>query len=107
MTIGEKIKKRREEIGLTQSELARKCILPPTTIWNIENGKRKPGLKSILRIADALGVCLDSLVKEELMMNPQIMELCRKVQQLSEESRKKIITFANRIYNQEKKKNNL
>ena len=56
-----------------------------------------------LRIASALGVCIDSLVKEEIMMNPQIMKLCRKTQQLSEENRKKIITFANRIYNQEKK----
>lgn len=55
MTIGERIKSRREEIGLSQQQLAEKLgYKSKVTICKIENGERELRQKSIKVIADAL-----------------------------------------------------
>lgn len=55
MTIGNRIRVRREELGLSQKELARKLgYVSRTSISNIENDRRALRQKSIKAIADAL-----------------------------------------------------
>lgn len=49
-----RIKERRNELGLTQAELAEKLKVTVGYINTIENGKRKVSLKMALRIAVAL-----------------------------------------------------
>ena len=60
MNIGEMIKKRREELGMSQDELATKCGYTSRFIVSkIENGKSDLTSSRIQKFADALGVSPD------------------------------------------------
>ena len=61
MTVGEGIKAKREELGMTQSKLARKSDVPRQLICMYEKNKAMPGLIYAVSIADVLGVSLDYL----------------------------------------------
>ena len=63
-TIGDKIKLLRNKQGLTQDELARKSDLPYTTLTKIEtNVITKPSIQTVSKIAQGLGITIDSLMK--------------------------------------------
>ena len=62
--IGARIKKLRAKAGLTQEGLARKADIPYTTLTKVESGVIKnPSVQVIAKIADALGVMMENLVK--------------------------------------------
>ena len=48
------IKKAREELGISQRQLAIRLDLPPQRISEIETGKSNPGRKTLERIAKEL-----------------------------------------------------
>lgn len=52
------LKARRQELDMTQAELAEKCGYKRQTIQRIEGGKFAPNLKTLQTIAAALGVDL-------------------------------------------------
>lgn len=54
--LGRKIQKIRQEKRLTQEKLAEKVGVSTTWIGYIETGYRRPNLKMIYKIANALGV---------------------------------------------------
>lgn len=54
-TCGDRIKVSRQQLGLTQAELAKSCGLAQSAIGNLESGIRKSP-KHILIIAKALNV---------------------------------------------------
>lgn len=59
----EKMKFFRRKVGMTSRELARRSKLDIAIISNIENGKTKnPGIYTVKKIADVLGVKLDELI---------------------------------------------
>ena len=62
MTIGERIRKRRQELGLSQQELADKAGVNRPTISELESGKQL-GLTvdTAKRLARVLGVGIDYL----------------------------------------------
>ncbi len=63
-TIGDKIKQLRNKQGLTQDELARKSVLPYTTLTKIEtNVITKPTIQTVMKITKGLGISLDELMK--------------------------------------------
>ena len=51
----------RHEWRLTQAELARRCRLSRQEINYFETGERQPGIKTLLRIAQALDLPLQNL----------------------------------------------
>jgi len=62
--IGDKIKQIRNKKGLTQDALARKAELPYTTLTKIEsNVITKPTIQPVAKIAKALGVNIEDLIK--------------------------------------------
>lgn len=61
--LGENIRKIREEKGMTQIDLCRKLEVDRAYMSNIENGKKNPTLSTIERIATALGVSSNELLK--------------------------------------------
>jgi transcriptional regulator with XRE-family HTH domain len=61
-TLGQRIKYRRECLGLTQHQLARALELTPQHISAIEQDKRSPSLSSLARLAEELGVTTDYLI---------------------------------------------
>lgn len=54
--LGRKVQRIRKEKGLTQERLAEKLRVSTTWIGYIETGYRRPNLKMIYKIANALGV---------------------------------------------------
>jgi transcriptional regulator with XRE-family HTH domain len=53
---------RREELGLSQEELASKADLHRTYISDIERGARNPSLKTLCRLAEALELSISALI---------------------------------------------
>lgn len=54
MSIGERIKKRREELGMSQSELAKRVGVTQGSIGNYETGVSNPKMELMPKIFDAL-----------------------------------------------------
>jgi len=61
MSYGKTIKKYRLERKMTQVELAKKAGLTDVWISHLENERRKPSLKTAIKLADALLITLDDL----------------------------------------------
>jgi transcriptional regulator with XRE-family HTH domain len=60
---GRNVSRLRSDAGLSQDKLAEKADLDRTYLSGIERGVRNPGIKTVLRLARALGVSLDKLCK--------------------------------------------
>ena len=62
--IGKNIKKLRLKNKLTQEKLAIRADVPYTTLTKIESGViKKPAVQTMAKIAKALGVIVDDLIK--------------------------------------------
>lgn len=61
--IGQRIREFRLSQGLSQGELAAKANLSLTQIGNIERGNAKMQVASFCRIAEALGISADELLR--------------------------------------------
>ena len=61
--LGENLKKVRVKKKLSQGALARLLEVDKGYISNIESGKKNPTLATIQRLADALGVSANELLK--------------------------------------------
>jgi len=63
-TIGDSIKKYRNKLGISQDVLSKRANLAFHTIAKIEAGSTPdPRIETVKKIADALGVSLDDLMK--------------------------------------------
>ena len=65
MQIGEQVRERRRDLGLSQERLARNADVSLPTISRLERGSGVPKVALLRRIARALGVSLSSLVDDE------------------------------------------
>ena len=59
--LANRLKERRTELGLTQSELADLCLVSRKTINTVENGIFVPSILLSLKLAAALGVTVEWL----------------------------------------------
>jgi transcriptional regulator with XRE-family HTH domain len=59
---GGRIRRLREDLRLSGSELARRVGVKPQTLSNIELGNKPAGIGTLLKIARELGVPVDELV---------------------------------------------
>jgi transcriptional regulator with XRE-family HTH domain len=59
--IGERIKNQRNQLGLTQEELAAKCGLHNTYIGQLERGEKNATLESIEKVVQGLGTSFETL----------------------------------------------
>lgn len=62
MNYAERLKSIRQELGLTQKELADRANLAISCISMIELGKREPSANTLLSLSNALGVSADYLL---------------------------------------------
>ena len=60
---GKNVRKLRENQGMTQEKLAELCDLHRTYIGGIERGERNVSLENIQKVADALGVKIEHLIR--------------------------------------------
>lgn len=64
MTLGEFIKNRRKELGITRNLLATKAGISHTEVQRIETNERKqPSLKVLCALADSLSVSQEEMLK--------------------------------------------
>ncbi|HEU4695548.1 MAG TPA: helix-turn-helix domain-containing protein [Sphingomicrobium sp.] len=59
--LGNSLKDRRTELGLTQGQLAELCLVSRKTINTVENGVFVPSTLLALKLAEALGVSVEQL----------------------------------------------
>lgn len=63
-TLGNNLKRIREEKGYTKTELAKRCGLNRKIIKDIEFGYvTTPTTKTLIKLADGLGITLEDLIK--------------------------------------------
>ena len=69
MTLGQKIKQRREELKITQVELAKKMKTSQSYISQVESDDLNPSMPMIVNIAVLLNLSTDYLLLEERRAN--------------------------------------
>ncbi len=62
-TLGQRLKKIRLGVAWTQADLAKESGVSASAISRFEQGRQKPTIESADRLADALGVTLDWLIR--------------------------------------------
>jgi len=73
-TFGTMVLRRRKELGFTQSDLAQRVGVQPNYIVYLEKGERKPSDRTVLKMADALGIDRADLY---LAANPELRDFLR------------------------------
>lgn len=68
MNIGNEIKTRRNELGLTQEELAKKLNVSRTAVSNWEQQRNYPDIELLVSLSDELGISLDKLLRGDQRM---------------------------------------
>lgn len=69
-----KVRTQREELGISQEELALRAGLHRTYISDIERGSRNIALKNLLRLADALEVPIGELFVADVFYRRRIVD---------------------------------
>ncbi|MCM1315909.1 MAG: helix-turn-helix domain-containing protein [Prevotella sp.] len=65
MTFGQKIKSRREELGYTQMEFAKRLHTTQPYISRLEKGWFNPSMTMIMKISTALDISVDYLLFDD------------------------------------------
>ena len=78
--IGERLKRARESLGLTQEAVAAKLEIGRPRYSDIENGKRDVSLKDLYRFAEFYGRPIDYFIKETLLTDSGFKVLFRKTE---------------------------
>jgi len=63
--IGTRLRKFRYSMDLTQQRLGEKADLHYSYIGQVERGDKTPSLKALIKIADALNISIEELIREE------------------------------------------
>lgn len=96
MSIGDRISQKRQELGISKSDLAKKAGLSPTIIGLYETGNREPSFETKLKLCKALGVPFSFF---ELMPrinpheDPLINIMIRGIRRLDQESKRKLFEY--------------
>ncbi len=99
MSVSVRIKKRRDKLGMTQTQLAKAARLTPAAISQFESGTRKPAFDTLSSLADALKVTTDYLLgkKEQgyndLLADPKVSIMFRGIMELSEKDKEALLEF--------------
>lgn len=73
--LGDRIKARREELNMNQTELGQKADIGRTSISNIEKGRQKPPLSVIYKICHELEVDVRSILPTYLEIEHEITQI--------------------------------
>ncbi len=68
--LGEKIRKNRKELGITQTELAQKLNISFQAVSNWERGAAPPDLDNIVKLSQLFGVTIDNLLNTSVSDEP-------------------------------------
>ncbi len=94
-----RIKQRRRELKMTQTELAKAANLTPAAISQFESGTRKPSFNTLSSLSDALKVTTDYLLGkkdrgyEDLMADPRVNVMFRGMMEFVEKDKETLYEF--------------
>ena len=74
MSIGERIRLKREALNLTQQELGQVLGVTPQHISVIEQDKRVPSFAFLIKLAEKLGVSIDYLVSGKITQGEIVLD---------------------------------
>lgn len=95
MTIGQRIRTRREGLALTQKELAKKVDVSEQLVSLWELDRRSPSVGKLAELSGALGVTTDYLIKgEESNMICDLELAIRSSEDLSAEEKNALLMVA-------------
>lgn len=98
MTLGERIRKRRQVMKLTQQELGKELGLTSQHISAIEKDRRTPSLASLAKIAEELGVSVDYLLTGREGVITGAIPAIKADKKLKLEVKKALITLLRALY---------
>lgn len=103
MTLGKRLKVRREQLNLTQSQLADKLGITKGAVGNYENGVSSPKEEVLLKIFDVLEVepnylFQDSFTKVDFQCTYEEQDYIRKYRSLDDRGKKNVDTLLNNEY---------
>lgn len=98
MSLGERTRKRRQVLKLTQHELAEALGLTSQHISAIEQDKRSPSLAILARLAEELGVTVDYLVTGKEGVITDTIPAIKADKRLRTEVKKALITTIRALY---------
>lgn len=98
MTLGKRIKERREFLKLTQQDLANALGLTPQHISAIEQDKRACSLPSLVRLAEELGVTVDYLATGKEGIITETIPAIKADKRLNLKAKKSLISLVEELY---------
>jgi transcriptional regulator with XRE-family HTH domain len=99
MGLGQRIKARREELGLTQLQLAQALGVTPQHISVIEKDKRSPSLESLAKLAQELGVTTDFLITGKLTILTDSISVIKADDKLTLEHKNALVSIIKALRN--------
>ena len=98
-TVVSRIRKRRRELNLTQTGLAKAANITPAAISQFESGTRKPAFDTVPSLANALKVTTDYLFGkprnryDDLLADPKVGMMLRGITELPEKDKETMFEF--------------
>ena len=74
MELGKQIKMHRQEVHLSQSELANRVYVSRQTISNWENDKSYPDVNSLVLLSEIFQISLDNLIKGDIEVMKDVIQ---------------------------------
>ena len=91
--IGERLRKLRKYMGLTQEQVAEILNLGRDAILRIERGSRKIDLQELMNFSKLYNISMDELTTEEHAISSSDVAFARGFNELSEKDKKEIISL--------------
>ena len=91
--IGERLRKLRKYMGLTQEQVAEILSVGRDAILRIEKGDRKIDLQELMNFSKLYNISMDELTMEEHTINSSDVVFARGFTELSEKDKKEIISL--------------
>jgi len=100
--MNERIKKIRKQKGLSQTDLGERIGVSQQVITNYERGLREPDIETLLKIAGALDVTLESLIGEkpvrpEDQTSRAVQKRIEQIKKSTPEKQKAFISFVDAL----------
>ncbi len=93
MSLGQRLKQRRESLKITQRQLAESLEVTPQHISAIEQDKRIPSLSFLIKLAEELGITIDYLVAGKEGVIKDAIPAIKADKKLSLDSKKALIAL--------------
>ena len=98
MDIGERLRLRREEMGLTQKQTAKLLGISETFYGEIERGNRRLSIERILQVREKMGRDVTYLLSGDLLHEKLVAELCAQCPKEKEELLEKVLEYLAQLY---------